>query len=66
MNIEADRLAKYFPGRKIHAGAKNHPHKAIYGAIQPITMEYHKITYTTTLHSSKTFKNIISKQLSLK
>ena len=60
MNIEADRLAKYFPGRKIHAGAKNHPHKAIYGAIQPITMEYHNITYTITSNLAKTIKNMIS------
>ena len=54
MNIEADSPAKDCLWRKIHAGATHHLHKAIYGAIQPITIEYHNITYTITSHLTKT------------
>ena len=56
MNIEADRLAKYCLWYKIHAGATHHPHKAISGAIQTTTMEYHNITYTITSYLAKTIK----------
>ena len=61
MNIEVDRIAKYFLWRQIHAGATNNPHKSISGAIQPTTMEYHNITYTITSNLSK---NKIKKRIS--
>ena len=39
MSIDADILAKDRLWRKNHAGAIHQPHKVIYGAIQPTTME---------------------------
>ena len=65
MNIEADRLTKYYLRRQIRAGATNHPHEAISGDIQPTTMEYHNVPYTITSHLAKTIKKIIFKHRSL-
>ena len=66
MNIESDRLDKYCMWCQIHAGATYHTHKAIYGYIQPTTMEYHNSTYTITSHLAKTIKNITPNHRSLK
>ena len=38
INIEADRLSKYFLWGQIHAGATHQAHTAICGAIQPKTI----------------------------
>ena len=56
MNIEADRLTKYYLRRQIRAGATNHPHEAISGDIQPTTMEYHNVPYTSPHIWTKQYK----------
>ena len=66
MNIEGDRIAKDWLWHQIHYRETHQTHEAVYGTIEPKTMEYHNGPYTITSHFSKTIKIIISKHQSLK
>ena len=66
INIEADRISKYYMRCQIYAGETHQPHEAISGYIWPTTMEYHNVPFTITSHLAKTIKKIISKHRILK